>query len=107
MQLSESWHSCHLPGQIVHQPTNGHRDLVLFSTTFPCHMCARHIVSAGIKRVVFLEPYPKSYAEELYADSITFDRLEARIKGHVPGDGVARRHHSRERLHEWSSTIRC
>jgi deoxycytidylate deaminase len=53
---------------------------ILFSTTFPCHMCAKHIVSAGIGRVVFLEPYPKSYAEELHGDSITFDRLEARKK---------------------------
>ena len=39
-------------------------------------MPARHIVASGIKRVVFLEPYPKSYAEELHSDSITFDRRE-------------------------------
>jgi deoxycytidylate deaminase len=38
---------------------------ILFSTTFPCHICAKHIVSAGIGRVVFLEPYPKSYAEKV------------------------------------------
>ncbi len=44
----------------------------LFCTTFPCHMCAKHIVSSGIKRVVFLEPYPKSYAEKLHSDSISF-----------------------------------
>ena len=36
-------------------------------------MCAKHIVSAGIRRLVFLEPYPKSYASELHDDSITFD----------------------------------
>lgn len=48
----------------------------LFCTTFPCHMCAKHIVSAGISRVVFLEPYPKSYAEDLHSDSITFDPSE-------------------------------
>lgn len=29
----------------------------LFSKTFPCHNCARHIVAAGIKRVVYVEPY--------------------------------------------------
>lgn len=28
----------------------------LFSTTFPCHMCAKHIVASGIGKVVFLEP---------------------------------------------------
>ncbi len=34
----------------------------IFVTTFPCHNCAKHIVAAGIKEVVFIEPYPKSKA---------------------------------------------
>jgi tRNA(Arg) A34 adenosine deaminase TadA len=42
----------------------------LYTTTFPCHMCAKHIVAAGITDVVFLEPYPKSLASELHSDSI-------------------------------------
>lgn len=33
---------------------------ILYTTTYPCHNCGRHIVAAGIKRVVYLEPYPKS-----------------------------------------------
>lgn len=45
----------------------------LFSTTYPCHECARHIVAAGIKRVVYVEPYPKSLVNELYPDSIRVD----------------------------------
>lgn len=45
----------------------------LYCTTFPCHICAKHIVAAGIDRVVFLEPYPKSYAQKLHSDSITFE----------------------------------
>jgi len=45
----------------------------LFSTTFPCHECARHIVAAGIREVVYLEPYPKSAVKELYEDSIEVD----------------------------------
>lgn len=45
----------------------------LYCTTFPCHLCAKHIVAAGIDRVVFLEPYPKSYAQKLHSDSITFE----------------------------------
>lgn len=45
----------------------------LYCTTFPCHLCAKHIVAAGIKRVVSVEPYPKSYAEELHSDSIEID----------------------------------
>lgn len=45
----------------------------LYTTTFPCHNCARHIVAAGIARVVFIEPYPKSRALDLHADSIALE----------------------------------
>lgn len=45
----------------------------LYCTTFPCHICAKHIVASGIRRVVYIEPYPKSYAEELHADAIRIE----------------------------------
>jgi len=45
----------------------------LYTTTFPCHNCAKHIVASGIERVVFIEPYPKSKALELHNDSISFE----------------------------------
>lgn len=44
---------------------------ILYSTTFPCHSCARHIVASGISTVFFIEPYPKSLATELHSDAIT------------------------------------
>jgi deoxycytidylate deaminase len=47
------------------------KDATLYCTTFPCHNCAKHIVAAGIRRVVFIEPYPKSKALELHYDSVT------------------------------------
>jgi deoxycytidylate deaminase len=43
----------------------------LFVTAFPCHYCARHIVAAGVDQVQYIEPYPKSRALTLHADSIT------------------------------------
>ena len=43
----------------------------LFVTTFPCHNCAKHILAAGIEKVVFVEPYPKSLALHLHHESIT------------------------------------
>lgn len=49
----------------------------LYCTTFPCHMCAKHIVAAGVSRVVFIEPYPKSYAEQLHGDAISVGRTPA------------------------------
>ncbi|WP_413836985.1 deaminase [Desulfobacula sp.] len=43
----------------------------LYCTTFPCHNCAKHIIGAGIKRVVYIEPYPKSKAFQFHSDSIS------------------------------------
>jgi len=48
----------------------------LFVTTFPCHYCARHIVSAGVFEVQYIEPYPKSLAFELHKDSIELNESE-------------------------------
>jgi len=45
----------------------------LYTTTFPCHQCARHIVASGISKVFYIEPYPKSLVPELYPDSISID----------------------------------
>lgn len=46
------------------------RGATLFCTTFPCHNCAKHIVAAGVCRVIYVEPYPKSQAIQLHDDSI-------------------------------------
>lgn len=45
----------------------------LYVTTFPCHECARHIIAAGIQRVVYIEPYPKSMAKDLFVNSIMIE----------------------------------
>lgn len=44
---------------------------VMYTTTYPCHNCARHIVAAGISKVIYIEPYEKSLAVSLHRDSIT------------------------------------
>ncbi len=49
----------------------------LFCTTFPCHVCTKHIIASGITRVVYIEPYPKSLSENLFGDPegiITVDK---------------------------------
>lgn len=43
---------------------------ILYCTTFPCHNCAKHIIAAGIKRVVYIEPYAKSKALPFHFDSV-------------------------------------
>jgi deoxycytidylate deaminase len=64
----------------------------VYTTTFPCHNCAKHIVAAGIVRVVYVEPYPKSKALTLHGDSIALDNPLAmdRVR-FVPFVGVAAR----------------
>lgn len=52
----------------------------LYCTTFPCHNCTKHIVAAGISKVYFIEPYPKSRAEELHGDSISMNGEEAKVQ---------------------------
>lgn len=55
----------------------------LYTTTFPCHECTRHIVASGVARVVYGEAYPKSMAEELFDDSISIERSSPEI-GKIP-----------------------
>jgi len=49
---------------------------VLYATTFPCHNCTKHIVAAGIERLAYIEPYPKSRATDLHGDSISVEDLQ-------------------------------
>ncbi len=58
---------------------------VLYTTTFPCHNCTRHIVASGISKVVYVEPYPRSKANELHGDAIKLaDRAEVLCGPAVP-----------------------
>lgn len=62
----------------------------IYVTTFPCHLCARHIVAAGITTVVYIEPYPKSLTAELYPDSVAVEgEEESKLVRFVPFVGLA------------------
>ena len=66
----------------------------LYSTTFPCHHCARHIVASGITKVYYIEPYEKSLARVLHDDSIEFDPHNENVEEikkvvFAPFEGVA------------------
>ena len=50
------------------------RRATLYTTTFPCHNCAKHIIAAGIARVVYVEPYPKSKAMEFHGDALVREK---------------------------------
>ena len=55
----------------------------LYCTTFPCHICARHIIAAGLGTVVFIEPYPKSMTKALYDAEIRADETSGALAGAV------------------------
>lgn len=42
----------------------------LYCTTLPCHNCAKHIIAAGIDRVIYIEPYEKSKGEKLHGEAM-------------------------------------
>ncbi len=45
------------------------QDAVLYTTTFPCSLCAKMIINAGVKRVVEAGEYPDALAGELLAEA--------------------------------------
>lgn len=66
--------SIHAEMEAILSATRSARSTVgatLYTTVYPCHGCARHIVAAGIKQVVYVEPYPKSLALGLHGDAVT------------------------------------
>jgi deoxycytidylate deaminase len=56
----------------------------LFTTTFPCHNCTRHIIAGGVSSVTYIEPYPKSRAMDLHSDAICFSYEDAEKTGRIP-----------------------
>jgi deoxycytidylate deaminase len=61
----------------------------MYVTTYPCHSCARHIIAAGISKVIFIEPYKKSLAVKLHGDAMTELEQDLDKVRLLPYDGVA------------------
>jgi deoxycytidylate deaminase len=65
----------------------------MFTTTYPCHNCARHIVAAGIASVIYIEPYRKSLAIALHHDAISEQPEDRNRVVFRQYDGVAPHHY--------------
>lgn len=65
------------------------KEAMLICTTFPCHNCTKHILTAGIKRVIYMEPYPKSRAKELHFNEIELEKDNPARVSFVPFLGIA------------------
>ncbi len=44
------------------------RDAVLYCTNLPCIICAKMLINAGVRRVVYLEGYADALTEEMFAE---------------------------------------
>ena len=53
---------------LAKQPLDGGHDALLHDFSLP--QLPKHIIAAGVQRVVFVEPYPKSKALQFHDDSI-------------------------------------
>ncbi len=62
---------------------------ILFCTTFPCHNCTKHILAAGINRVIYMEPYPKSKAKELHEHEIELEKRSTSRVSYLPFLGIS------------------
>jgi deoxycytidylate deaminase len=43
------------------------QDTEMYGTTYPCHLCWKHVFTSGIKKMYYIDTYPKSRAESMYA----------------------------------------
>jgi dCMP deaminase len=54
---------------------------LLYTTTFPCPLCAKMIIQAGIEKVIFAEPYPQDDAINALSDGGVPAELFEGVKG--------------------------
>jgi len=70
----------------------------VYVTTQPCHNCVKHLITAGVEKVIYIEPYPKSLMEELHSDAINLNPQHREVSqwkiSFIPYHGIApRRYH--------------
>lgn len=54
---------------------------MVYVTTEPCHNCTKHLVAAGVDRIVYIEPYPKSLGDALHSDAISLNPKDNCVSG--------------------------
>lgn len=69
------------------------RGHTMYTTTYPCHQCARLVIAAGIVRVVYVDPYPKSKVPQMYRDEVSEEptAVPGSVVKFEPFQGVAPR----------------
>ena len=57
-------------------------DGTIYTTTYPCELCAKKLYQIGIRTIYFTEPYPESISENVFLEDGT------KIIDRVPFEGV-------------------
>ncbi|MCU7838658.1 MAG: deoxycytidylate deaminase [Candidatus Thiodiazotropha sp. (ex Troendleina suluensis)] len=76
---------------IARSGSSSTKNCTLYTTTYPCHNCARHIIAAGIDKVIYIEPYEKSLAIELHGEAISSEDEVNNKVAFIHFEGVAPR----------------
>jgi len=60
------------------------QDSTLYVTTFPCFTCAKMLINAGVKRIIYKEGYPDEFSRDILKEAgvevVQFDELLKRSK---------------------------
>ncbi|WGX97157.1 anti-phage dCTP deaminase [Nocardioides sp. L-11A] len=62
----------------------------MYTTTYPCHECARLIIASGISRVIYVDPYPKSQVSKMFSNEVS-ETASKNMVSFEPYSGVAPR----------------
>jgi len=56
--------------QIASRGGIGVKGGIIYTTTFPCELCAKKIYQSGLKKIYYTEPYPNNKSELILKDGI-------------------------------------
>ena len=71
-RLEHCYNVCAEQSAILSAYKNGHEDLTgatLYTSCYPCSLCARWIIKAGISRVVYRNDYPHTFTNDLFKEA--------------------------------------
>ncbi len=62
------------------------KDSILYLTKQPCIICAKMLINAGVKKIIYLKSYPDKYSEKLLREAgIKLYKYEGELKNEKDG----------------------
>jgi dCMP deaminase len=92
-ERSEVCTAVHAEQNALIQAGRGSRGSTLYTTVMPCNTCAKMIVNAGIRRVVYQDDYPETMGINLLRElgvevvRISSEESKSGVEGEVKGPG--------------------